>query len=195
LATGLEDGTILEWDLAPETRDAKELSPTELDGLWADLAGPDARRAYRAIHLLVASRAPAIAYLRDHLHAVAEVDGNRVQRLLADLDSEQFMVREAATKELAMLAEQVEPALRRVLEGRPSLEVRRRVEKLLAAPPVAPSAATLGTLRAIQILEWIGTPEAEQILWELATGASAARATRTAKASLERLAKRPSTIP
>jgi RNA polymerase sigma factor (sigma-70 family) len=195
LATGLEDGTILEWDLAPATRAAKELSATELDGLWADLAGPDARTAYRAIHLLVASPAQAVAYLRNHLQPVAEVDGKRVQRLLADLDSEEFMVREAATKELVKLGEQVEPGLRRVLEGKPSLEVRKRVEWLLSAPPTAPPAATLRTLRAIQILEWVATPEARHVLQKLSAGAPAARATRAAKASLERLAKRPPTAP
>jgi hypothetical protein len=40
-------------------------------------------------------------------------------------------------------------------------------------------------------LEQIHTPEARQLLAELARGAPAARITREAKASLERLEKRP----
>jgi hypothetical protein len=44
---------------------------------------------------------------------------------------------------------------------------------------------------AVEILEHIGTPSARQVLDELAKGAAAQRLTQEAKASLERLAKRP----
>jgi hypothetical protein len=45
----------------------------------------------------------------------------------------------------------------------------------------------LRTLRAIDVLESIGTPEAQQILRKLAEGAPGARETREAKTALERL--------
>ena len=45
-------------------------------------------------------------------------------------------------------------------------------------------------LRAIEVLEHIGTAEARQVLKSLANGAPEARRTREAKSSLERLAKR-----
>ena len=51
-------------------------------------------------------------------------------RLIADLDSDVFDVREKAAKEWKLGAA-AEPALRKALEGRPSAEVRRRVEGLL----------------------------------------------------------------
>jgi hypothetical protein len=190
LATGLADGTVLEWNL-PLTKSAEKLlTPPELDRLWADLAGRDARQAYHAIHVLVAAPTQAVTYLQGHLQPVAEIDAKDVQRLLTDLDNERFDKREAAMKELAALGKQVEPALRRVLDGKPSLEVRKRVETLLAASPTALPVATLRALRAIQILEWIGTPEARQVLQNLSTGAPTARSTYDAKAALERLAKR-----
>ena len=85
------------------------------------------------------------------------------------------------------MGEQIEPALRRVLEGKPSLEVRGRVQAILDALGGVPPAGTLRTLRAIRALERVGTPEARRILRTLADGAAGARETREAKAALERL--------
>src|SRR5262249_6103905 len=95
VVTGLLDGTILVCDLTPEAAPARGL-----EGLWADLAGEDARTAYRAVHGLAAVPARAVAYLKDRLRPVPEVEPQRVRRLLADLDSNTFAAREAAAKEL-----------------------------------------------------------------------------------------------
>ena len=48
-------------------------------------------------------------------------------------------------------------------------------------------------LRGVEALEHIGSPEARRLLEDLAMGTPEARLTREAKASLERLAKQPST--
>src|SRR5260370_37880648 len=45
------------------------------------------------------------------------------ERLIADLDSSQFALREAAGRKLAELGEQAKPELRRALAGNPSAEV------------------------------------------------------------------------
>jgi hypothetical protein len=55
----------------------------------------------------------------------------------------------------------------------------------------APSQEVLRGLRAVELLEHIGTPEAQQLLEKAAAGLDEARLTREAKASLDRLAKRP----
>ena len=55
----------------------------------------------------------------------------------------------------------------------------------------APSGNSLQALRAVELLEHIGSREARQVLERLAKGAPEARLTREAKASLERLALRP----
>jgi RNA polymerase sigma factor (sigma-70 family) len=198
LATGMADGTILVWDLAPETWPAParagHLSHKELDALWSDLAA-DAHKAQRALRTLVAGPVQAVPFLTDRLQPVAEADPKRVQQLIAGLDSEGFAARERAARELAELGERIEPALRKVLEGKPSLETRRRVEGLLDTLRTARSPTAVRTLRAIQALERIGTPAARHILQKLSTGVPAARATQAAKASLERLARRPATTP
>jgi WD40 repeat protein len=192
VATGLYDGTILVWDLEPRTGlkspIAKDLGRQELDALWADLAG-DARTAHRTLHALAATPARAVPMLKDQLRPAEAVPAGGLSKLLAELDSDQFTVREQAAKELGQLSERVEPALRRLLQDKPPLEVRNRVEAILAGARPVPPAATLRGLRAIQVLERIGTPEARGVLRNLARGA-AARETREAKAALERLAAR-----
>src|SRR5437763_1530012 len=85
-----------------------------------------------------------------------------------------------------------EAALRQAITSRPSLEVRRRVEELLARLEGAtPSAEGVRTLRAVEALEHIGTREARQVLETLAKGAPETRLTREVKAALERLAGTP----
>jgi hypothetical protein len=56
----------------------------------------------------------------------------KLAQLIGSLNDASFTKREAATKELLELAEVAEPALRETLKAPPSLEVRRRVEHVLA---------------------------------------------------------------
>ena len=86
--------------------------------------------------------------------------------------------------------------MRKALESDPSPEARRRIGKLLdaLAGPVTAGEA-LRVLRAVEVLEYIGTPEAQAVLKELAQGAPEARLTQEAKAALDRLAKRPAAKP
>ncbi|HEY7312525.1 MAG TPA: PQQ-binding-like beta-propeller repeat protein [Gemmataceae bacterium] len=191
VATGMEDGTVLVWDLAPETWPKTDIAPyldrQQLDAAWSDLTG-DARKAHRAIYTLAASAKQALPFLAEHLRPVAVVDAKKVEKLLADLDSERFAVRDAAAKELIRMGQQIEPALQHVLDGKPSLEVRNRVQTIQTSLHGVPPVPTLRSLRAIRALEDIGTPGARQILEKLAEGAAGARETREAKKALDRLA-------
>jgi HEAT repeat protein len=119
------------------------------------------------------------------------VDAQQVRRWIADLDSNQFAVRAAAVKELEKLGEQAVPALRQALAGQPSAELRKQAETLLGGLSRVSSPEVLQRLRAIQVLERIGSPEARQVLERLAGGAPAARETRDARAALERLSASP----
>jgi hypothetical protein len=193
LAMGMMDGNTFIWDLAPETwpsmKSTKDLTKRELDDSWLDITN-DPPKAYMAIRTLVESPVHTIPFLKDHLKPAAEVNSKLVERILADLDSNQFATRDKAAKELAKLGDQIEPSLRKALEGQLSEEVRRQIKAILDAPRAVPSGEILRTLRAIQVLERIGTPEARDVLKKLAAGAVAARETREAQESLERLARK-----
>jgi dipeptidyl aminopeptidase/acylaminoacyl peptidase len=198
VATGGEDGTALIWDvtrLATGRRTQRDLAPTEVESVWTDLAGTDAARAFRAIGLLTAAPQQAMPFLREQLRKEPRVPPERIRQLMAELDSDRYAMREKAREELERLGEIAEPYLRRVLTERPTLEVRRRVERLLekVGQPIPPE--QLRPLRAVEVLEHIGTPEGRAVLATLAEGAPEARLTQDAKAALERLAKKSAARP
>jgi hypothetical protein len=191
LASGHTDGTILVWNVTvvDELPDHREARPGQghMKEWWSDLAGDDAVKAYSAVWRLAAVPRQTMNWLRDHLQPVREVPADQLRAAITDLDSADFSQREAASKRLASLADRAGPALRAALKGSLSLEQRRRIEVALASLTAVPPAKTLRDLRAIEVLERIGTPEAKGLLEELAHGASEARLTREAKASLRRL--------
>jgi hypothetical protein len=78
--------------------------------------------------------------------------------------------------------------LRAALKSSPSAEARKRIEALVArleAQRVPPD--QLRAVRAVEVLEWVGTPQAREILTGLAKGAPGAPLTADAGAALARL--------
>jgi hypothetical protein len=195
LASGHRDGTILVWDSAAAGGRQGKPDPPPLEQWWADLAGEDARRAYAAVCGFATEPAPAMRLFRDRLRPVTEGPADKLQPLIADLDSPQFQRREAAMKQLIALDEQAGPALRRALRADPSLEQRRRIDQVLDTFQRVRPPETLRHLRAVEVLERIGNREAQDVLEKLARGVPEARLTREAQDSLKRLALRPATVP
>jgi WD40 repeat protein len=191
LATGSGDTTVLLWDLCGVTREERNaapvLGPQNLERRWSALADADARTAFTALAHMTATPRQSVPFLKDHLHPVVAADAKRLATLLADLDSEQFTVRDKAARELERLGESALPALKKAQAESTSAEVRRRVEQLLANQQ---SSSHFREVRAVEVLEHIATPEARQILRTLADGVPEARLTREAKAALERLTRR-----
>jgi RNA polymerase sigma factor (sigma-70 family) len=189
LVSGSSDTTALVWDLSDGALNARgALTAAALDNLWADLASEDASKAYQAIWKLAASPAQTVSLLKERIQPVPHGDSVRIARFLADLDSDTFEVRDKATKELERLADSAQAALRETLAKAPSVEVRRRVEQLLAKlDGLGTKGEPLRTSRAIETLERIGTPEARQLLDKLAAGAPGAWQTREAKAAAKRI--------
>ena len=113
-----------------------------------------------------------------------------ISQLIADLDSDEFAVREKASVGLETEGKRVEFALRQALEKVPSLEVTRRIERLLSRLESAKtSPERLQMSRAISVLERIGTTEARRLLRWLSRAAPEAAQTREAKEAIRRLEK------
>jgi WD40 repeat protein len=184
LASGGGDHTALIWDLTGGAA-KMPLTAKQREALWQQLAGSNAAEAYRAIWALSAD-AESVAFLQERLRPTAPADPKRVARLIADLDSDDFAERQQAAQELAKLHELAAPALRRALDGKGTLELRRRVEQLLDASMKEVPPEQLGPLRAVEVLEHAGTAEARRLLQVLAKGAPEARLTQEAKAALAR---------
>jgi dipeptidyl aminopeptidase/acylaminoacyl peptidase len=189
VASGAVDSTVLLWDITGRRADGrwhgKLVTPRELDACWIALKDEDAAKAYDAVWRLVASAEQALPLLRKHLRPVPRPDTKIVTQLIADLDSDNFDVRQHAMKELSKLGDVIIPDLRRVLDGKPTLEMRRRLQQLLDWPRDW-TPEQVREHRAIQVLEHIGTQEARQLLEALAGGAPEARLTEEAKAALRR---------
>jgi RNA polymerase sigma factor (sigma-70 family) len=165
----------------------RELKSDAIEALWHDLASDDFPRARLAMRTLAADRGQAVAFLKGHLKPVAAPDDRRVAKRIAELDSDEFAVREKAMAELGGLGELAVPALRKALEGKPSLEACRRIEHLLEGVEAHESApARLQALRAIEVLAQTGTPEARRVLQTLAGGTPQSGLTRAARAALVR---------
>jgi hypothetical protein len=186
------DSTVLVWDLTGRLRDGKiprrEQSAASLEARWRGLAERDAGKAYRAVWDLTAAEELTVHFLKQRLRAVPHPDPQRTARLITDLSSERFTVRQAAEAALKKLDVLAEKALRQALQSGPPLEVRRRLEQLLQRinDPV-PSVETLQVLRALAVLERIASPQARQLVRALAQGAPDAYLTREARATLGRL--------
>jgi hypothetical protein len=180
-------------EIAPlhkSVRDKKPLTREQLTGLWDDLSNKNATRIRLAAETLGHFPDQAVSLMAERLKPVPLPDPQKVAdavRCLKDLDSAQFAVRQKATDELEKLGSAAIVPLRDRLMQQPSLELRRRVEQLLPKLEPPPTREQLRDVRAIRVLEEIGTPAAEKVLETLAKGQSGAWQTEQAKTALERL--------
>jgi hypothetical protein len=162
-----------------------------LEALWADLAEADVARTGRAVWALIDAGPQAVSLLGERLlPSVAKVSPEVVARLIADLDSEDFTTRLRARGELKKLGEVCEPSLRQALAKRPSMEMRRSLQELLSQLEEMrkePSGDVLRVMRAVEVLEQIGTQDARRVLEGLTRGVPGERLTREAQIALGRL--------
>jgi RNA polymerase sigma factor (sigma-70 family) len=169
----------------------KELPAAELDAAWDDLASVDFLRNRLGLLTFLAAPKQATPFLNERLQpaaAPAPGEQERVARWLADLDAKEFAVREKATQELAKGGDAAERAVQKALEGKPSLEVRQRLEQIQDRL-IDVRQRRWRELIALEVLLRLGTAEARQVLAKLSKGYADAPFTQQAKAALESLAE------
>jgi hypothetical protein len=168
----------------------------QFENLWTELGSADQAKARQAASALVAQGATTVSFLEKRLRPVDVPDAGHLARLINDLDSNRYRDRQKAVQEIESLGELAEPLLIQTLANRPSLEVRRRIEQILAANKTSrlhPSDGRRRQARAIEVLEQIGNAEVRKLLGSLAKGAPDAALTRDARGALDRLPSQPVT--
>jgi hypothetical protein len=197
VSSGLNEKVYI-WDVSRITerpRVPAERWETELDADWKDLCG-DSVKGYAALGRLVLSPDRSVPFLGKKLQSSAKVDTKAIERLIGALGDEEFTVREQATKDLSAIGDRAAPALRKAIANNQSPEARQRLGTLLSRVDSAgPSSETAREIRAVEVLEAIGTPKARQLLDTLAAGPEEMRLTLEAKGSADRLAPRSSIKP
>jgi WD40 repeat protein len=194
LITGSSDTTILVWDvgtLKPVPAAAvAEWKEGDLETCWDELLKGDSEKAYDAILKLAGSPRLAVPYLAERIKPATPADPSTLKKLLGELDSDDFTERAIAAEELEKLGELALPALQKVLTGQPTLEFRRRAEPMVVRLMSGVlNGEQVRLVRALEVLERSGTPEARHQLEALAKGAPGALVTRKAQQSLERIGK------
>jgi WD40 repeat protein len=194
LISGSQDTTALVWDLrnllSPQQLSGR-LPARELEALWDDLGTGSPAAATRAVTRLVRVPEQSVPFLKERWRPAPRVEAERLARLIADLDDDDFKVREKAQSELARLGRQAEPALRAALDGEPSAPARVRVEALLKKLPPDEAAERTRMERVLEVLERIGTGEARQVVESIAREADDAATADAARTVLQRLDQKP----
>jgi WD40 repeat protein len=184
LLCGGLDTTVLARDIRPP-RVAVSVS---LESAWNDLATREAGASFRSEGRFLAAPAETMKLFAEKVQPVKALDPRRIQRWLADLGSDAFAVREAASRTLQGLDEQAIQHLEETLKTAPSLEVRLRVKRILEEKHrAAITSEQLRQIRAVRVLELIGDGESKNLLKRWAGGPVGARLTLEASAALKRL--------
>src|SRR5262249_55990874 len=105
----------------------------DLDECWKTLDTTNAKKADEAMRKLAARSAEAVPFLTEQLKPVPAVkpDADKIAKMISDLDSPRYAVREAAMRDLERLGGLARVAVREAIK-KPGLtpEVRERLEKL-----------------------------------------------------------------
>ncbi len=168
LATGHTDGTITIWKL-PKLPGLPILKPEEFEKFWEAFgsdAPPDSRNR---IHRLIQDPETAMKLLTSKFVAPPlkpiTID---LATAIRKFDSPAFLDRQRAVKQVKELGPRALPALQDAIRTTESVEVRARAEELIeqmkAGPRIYSTSPDLRAVRAIEVLEHIGTQDAKKLL-------------------------------
>ena len=174
LASGGLDSFVVLWDVAgiapgdptPRIDDDRD----DLEEAWQRLTSVDARAAFGAMRTLAGNPAIALPLIRDRIEIVEATSPAGIRQWIADLDHEDYDRREEASRLLARRGPGAEGVLREALGGAASPEAKIRLRKILRSlrpPHIGGGGETMRTLRALRVLERVGTPTARALLAEL----------------------------
>ena len=152
------------------------------------LGDPDPKVARPAMGRLAGRGTSAVEFIRKRVPPVPRIREGTIDRLVKSLDAAGFREREAASADLDCLGPAAIGAVKARLQAGVSEEARARLQRFLDKhdhPDLQPD--ELRSLRAIEVLEALGTAEAKKALEALAAGEPGANVTREAAGAAHRL--------
>jgi dipeptidyl aminopeptidase/acylaminoacyl peptidase len=178
LVSGGTDRSATVWEAEPLLRSTlagRELTETELDDLWTDLASAYPAKAYRAMGQIEVTPAAAVPFLLKRVEEITlPAQTARIRALVGDLDSPSYKVRRAAMRELEKLRAVARPILEEFYEtanaadtAAGSAETRSAIRRILAIGENAPRFTDEDIRRVARLVESlrrVEQPEADQIL-------------------------------
>jgi hypothetical protein len=166
LALGTRAGKVLIYDM--EANKKRSLPPRTQEQLWGEVAGPPGPVRSRATWALCFGGNDTVRFLKEKLLVPKDLDVRTIRKCIAELDSDNFATRQAASALLLLIGR---PAAYRLVKAAraatPSPEVARRLAEFLEEYEGAdgsPRLPILRCLQAIEILEEINTPEARELV-------------------------------
>ena len=185
------DGTALVWDLTAKSELKGTAAVAGSDEAWKLIASPDPVQAQRGLEFLHRNPDEALKLVAAKIVMPVPTPPERIAKLILELGSEDFPMREAAAKYLEALGSEASPSLRVAVAKSTSPEVRKAASKVLAKLDGPPTTADdLRALRAVEVVEGIDTPAARDLLKKWSAGPPAVRLTIEAQDALERLNRR-----
>jgi WD40 repeat protein len=185
-----EDARVLTWPLAKLQLDwlpkRARLDALELAALWESLSGDDPLVRHVSIRVLAAAPESALPFLRERLRKTPPINTAGVKQLVADLDKDDYEERRAAAVRLKKYGPLAIPALQEAARDDRHEAAGRVLVRLYEDYP---SPAQLQEVRALEVLERLGSADARRLLKDLSEGAAESLLTRAAEASLHRLGK------
>jgi hypothetical protein len=166
----------------------KPLTAAQLDRLWTELAGEGAT-AYDAVETLASAPAQAMPFLGPRIQAAGPaVDAKAIAALIAKLDDDSLVERDAASKELEKLGIEALPQIGKASTESKSAEVRQRARDISEKLKNANLPADQRRLQAVLwVLELIASTEARRVLEDIAGGKAGAWLAGEAAAALKRM--------
>jgi hypothetical protein len=197
LASAGQDQAAHIWDWQRPWREAAARGPAltvkEMDNLWQELGTPDPAAGQLAAAALGGAGPKAVALLSQRIGQAKQATAPEVRQWLDELANDRFAVREAATRKLRALGRAAEGPVRERLKAAESTEARRRLSAILAAVEgTGLSGHDLRLVRAVQVLEQAGSPEAVQLLRGLTKAAHGPLLQDEVRRALQRLEAKPS---
>jgi hypothetical protein len=193
----MDEGAIRALIERSDKKPGETKAPSEtgdLETVWSELMQNDdagTKKAYKSIIALSKDPKRVVPFVQARVKPGPVPDPKRIQQSLADLNSNIFQKRAKASAELEGFGELAMAAIdERLADKSLSLEARRYLEAIAQKAKTVLSGEELRSIRAVEVLEQIGTTEARAVLDDLSRGGASAVLTEQARKALARLTQR-----